>query len=72
MSNMDKAKLLERAAACLRDASAEHWNAGSRLHALSVGLVSLNALDAAHDLMNLACEEIKIPSTNNESRHLQM
>ena len=67
MSNMDKAKLLERAAACLRDASAEHWNAGSRLHALSVGLISLNALDAAHDLINVACEEIKIPSTNNES-----
>ena len=66
-SNMDKAKLLERAAACLRDASAEHWNAGSRLHALSVGLISLNALDAAHGLINAACEECSMKASSDSA-----
>jgi len=66
-TNMDKAKLLERAAACLRDASAEHWNAGSRLHALSVGLVSLNALDAAHGLINAACEEYSMKTSSDSA-----
>ena len=66
-SNMDKAKLLERAAACLRDASAEHWNAGSRLHALSVGLISLNALDAAHGLINAACEEFSMKASSDSA-----
>ena len=66
-SNMDKAKLLERAAACLRDASAEHWNAGSRLHALSVGLISLNALDAAHGLINAACEEFSMKVSSDSA-----
>ena len=71
-SDKDKATLLERAAACLRDASAEHWNAGSRLHALSVGLISLNALNAAHAIMNAACENLKITMNASSSLDLDL
>ena len=42
--------VLEKAAAVLRDTSTEHWNAGNKLGALSLGLVSLAALRAAHRL----------------------
>ena len=40
--------VLEKAAAVLRDSSMEHWNAGSKLEALSLGLISLAALRTAH------------------------